>query len=189
VSDGDALGALDAWSANTAGEDSPPDGADPARPRPVRDGGVVELREVTGETVRRVCRLAVAPDQRGLVAPNAVSLAEAMFSPQAWFRAIAADGMLVGFVMLSIDPEGASNGGVPEYYLWRLMIADGFQGAGYGKAAIGLVVDHVRGLPGATELLVSWVPGPGSPEPFYLGLGFEPTGEIHDGEVVGRLRL
>jgi diamine N-acetyltransferase len=54
---------------------------------------------------------------------------------------------------------------------------------------VGLVVDHVRSLPGARELLVSWEPGEGSPEPFYLGLGFEPTGEIDAGEIVARLRL
>lgn len=35
----------------------------------------------------------------------------------------------------------------------------------------------------------SWVPAPGGPEPFYRGLGFEPTGEVDDGEVIGRLAL
>ena len=37
--------------------------------------------------------------------------------------------------------------------------------------------------------MTSWVPGDGSPEGFYLGFGFEPTGEIEDGELVGRLRV
>ena len=60
---------------------------------------------------------------------------------------------------------------------------------GYGRAALGLVVDHVRGLPNATELKVSWVPEPGGPQPFYLGLGFELTGELDEDEVVARLRL
>ena len=69
------------------------------------------------------------------------------------------------------------------------MIADGFQRRGYGRAALALIVDHVRALPGATELLVSWVPADGGPEPFYAGLGFVPTGEIDDGEVVARLAL
>lgn len=176
--------ALDAWAATTAHED-----AGSARPRAVRDGAVVALEPVTRDNVRAVCRLAVAPSQRNLVAPNAVSLAEALVSPHAWYRAITADGVPVGFVMLSDDPEGTGNEGRPQYYLWRLMIGDGLQGAGYGRRAVELVVDHVRSRPGATELLVSWVPGEGSPEGFYLGLGFEPTGEIDDGEVVGRLPL
>jgi diamine N-acetyltransferase len=30
----------------------------------------------------------------------------------------------------------------------------------------------------------SYVPEPGGPGPFYLGLGFEPNGEVDDSEVV-----
>jgi diamine N-acetyltransferase len=152
-------------------------------PRPVRDGGEVDLREVSGETVREICALQVAPDQRRFVAPNAVSFAEAHYEPKTWYRAVYADGQPVGFAMLSIETA------TPEYHLWRFMIDGRFQGRGYGRAAIGLIVEHVRSLPNARELLVSWVPGDGSPEPFYLGLGFVPTGEIDGGEVVARLEL
>jgi diamine N-acetyltransferase len=148
----------------------------------------VALAEVTRHNVRSVCRLDVAPEQRSFVAPNAVSLAEALVRPDAWYRVITADDVPVGFVMLSLDPAGGPDGS-PVSYLWRLMIADGLQGRGYGRAALALVVDHVRSLPNASEITVSWVPGEGSPEGFYLGLGFEPTGEVEDGEVVGRLRL
>ena len=144
---------------------------------------LVELREVTGETVRAVCLLHVRPEQRGFVAPNAVSIAEALFEPKAWFRAVVVDDVPVGFVMLSIDPAP------PELYLWRFMIDRRYQRRGYGRAAIEQVIGHVRTVPGAAELLVSWVPAPGGPEPFYRGLGFEPTGAIDDGEVVARLRL
>jgi diamine N-acetyltransferase len=145
--------------------------------------GTVELREVTGETVRAICRLDVEASQASFVAPNAISFAEALFEPKAWYRAIYAGGEPVGFAMLSIDPDKA------EYYLWRFMIDQRFQRRGYGRAAMALIVDHVRSLPGATELRVSWVPADRGPEPFYAGLGFVPTGEIHEGEVVARLAL
>ncbi len=159
------------------------EGVPATQPRSVADGAVVELREVTKDTVRAIGILQVAASQRGFVAPNAVSFAEAMFEPKAWFRAVVADDIPVGFVMLSVDEVE------PEYYLWRFMIDERYQGRGYGRVAIGLVVDHVRTLPNATELLVSWVPADGGPEPFYRGLGFEPTGEVDDGEVVAKLRL
>jgi diamine N-acetyltransferase len=173
-------GDLAAWAAHRAehGEAAPDHD-----PRPVADGGIVTLREVTKDLVRAICILHVAPTQRGFVAPNAVSFAEAMFEPTAWFRAVMADDVPVGFVMLSIDRK------VPKYYLWRYMIDERYQGRGYGRAALALIVDHVRTLPGATELYVSWVPAPGGPEPFYRGLGFEPTGEMDDDEVVARLTL
>lgn len=178
-------GSLEFWAALTGPEDGAPDR--PA-PRAVADGGVVSLAEITRANVRAVCRLLVAPSQRGFVAPNAVSLAEALVHPHAWYRAITADDVPVGFVLLSEDPAGNPDG-TPEYYLWRLMIAEGLQGRGYGRAAVALVVEHVRSLPEARELIVSWGEGEGSPEPFYLGLGFERTGEMDGDEVLGRLRL
>lgn len=143
----------------------------------------VSLREVSKETVRAICNLQVAPGQEGFVAPNSVSIAEAHFEPRAWFRAIYAGEEPVGFVMLYDDRDK------PEYFLWRLMIAGPFQGKGYGHRAMQLVIDEVRTRPGATELLVSWVPGEGSPEAFYLRLGFEPTGREEHGELEGRLLL
>ena len=175
------LEALDVWTAATSREDA----ASVALPRPrsVADGALVELREITGDTVREICRLAVGPGQHGFVAPNAVSLAEAHFSREAWPRAVYADDVPVGFAMLSVNPETA------EYFLWRFMIAAPFQRLGFGEAALRLLVDHVRTLPGATALITSWVPADGGPEPFYRDFGFEPTGEVDDGEVVGRLPL
>ena len=60
----------------------------------------VTLQAITADTVRAVCRLSVAETQQGFVASNAVSLAQALFEPAAWYRAVCADGALVGFVML-----------------------------------------------------------------------------------------
>ena len=67
----------------------------------------VTLREVTGDTVRAVCRLQVGPGQERFVASNAISIAEAYFEPKAWFRAIYAGEEPVGFVMLYDDPGEA----------------------------------------------------------------------------------
>jgi diamine N-acetyltransferase len=77
----------------------------------------VELRQITSETVRAFCELEVAADQRSFVAPNAVSIAEAHFTPGHWMRAIYADGQPVGFVLTFDDPSEG-------YFLWRFMIAE-----------------------------------------------------------------
>jgi len=143
----------------------------------------VTLREITAETVRAICALEVHPTQRDYVASNAVSIAQAHFAPQAWFRAVYADEVPVGFVMLSVDPDAE------EYYLWRLMIAGEHQGKGFGRQALDLTVEHVRTLPGARELVSSFVPGDAGPRGFYLGYGFEETGEVEHGEHVICLAL
>jgi len=129
---------------------------------------VVELREVTRETVRAVCGLGVRPEQRDYVAPNVRSIAEAYFEPRAWFRAVYAGDEPVGFLMVREDTEQN------EFYLWRFMIAAEHQGKGYGRRALELLVDTIRGR-GATELISSYVPGEHSPRGFYLRLGFEET--------------
>lgn len=116
-------------------------------------GAEVGLREVTAETVRGICAPSVAPAQRRFVATNAESIAEAYFTKEAWFRAVYADETPVGFVMLHDDPRE------PRYYLWRFMVDAEHRGKGYGRRAMGLLVEHVKARPGAAELLLSYVPG------------------------------
>lgn len=151
-------------------------------PTPSRDA-VVSLREITSETLRSILRLKVSPQQEQFVADNATSIAQAHFEPKSWFRAIYADETPVGFVMLYDDTEK------PEYFLWRYMIDSRYQRLGFGRQALLQVIDVVRGRPGATEMLLSYVPAEGSPEPFYAGLGFVNTGDVEDGENVMRLAL
>ncbi len=149
------------------------------------DDSEVILKEINGYTVYGVVNLyeTLSEPQKFYVAPNANSLAEAHFTDRAWYRAIYAGRALVGFVMLSIDTEK------PHYSVWRFMVGEPYQGRGYGRKAIEAVIDHVRTLPNATELELSYGLGPGSPEGFYKKLGFEPTGKVEWGEVYASIEL
>ena len=147
------------------------------------DKKIVTLREITEKTVRTITSLEVAENQKCFVAPNAVSLSQALFSDKAWYRAIYADDTPVGFVMLHIDTEKS------EYFLWRYMIGSKFQGQGYGFEAMKLIIEYVRGLPKAKQLITSYIPGDGDPSGFYLKLGFVETGEMEDEERVLALEL
>jgi diamine N-acetyltransferase len=149
----------------------------------------VSLREITAETVIAVTRLAVAEDQKGFVAPNAVSLAQALFAPEAWYRAIYVGDEAAGFVMLEDESLRSPPPSLPKVGVWRFMIDARFQGRGIGRAALTQVIDHVRRKGLFQTLELSYVPGPGCPEPFYLGLGFRHTGRVDGQEVVLELRL
>lgn len=157
----------------------------PERAGEPRPDSVISLRLISEETLRPILNLSneMLPGQEQMVAPNAMSIAQAHFNEKAWFRGIYADDIPVGFVMLYDDPDTS------KYFLWRLMIAGPHQGKGYGRKAIEKLIEYVRNRPGATELKTSYMPMPGGPWPFYQSLGFEPTGEMEGDEVVIRLGL
>ena len=146
----------------------------------------ITLEPITEANVNQVFELEVHPQQKQFVADNPRSLAQALAEFDiAWPRAIVADGVPVGFLMLEIDPE--EENGRP-FWLWRVMVAAEHQHKGYGRAALEFAVEEIRRR-GGTELYTSWVQGDGGPEPFYRRFGFEPNGEIDDDEIVARLRL
>ena len=151
--------------------------------------GSVALREVTAETLRAVLALSVSPQQSLFVAPNAVSIAEAHFHPEAWFRTIYVGEEPAGFLMLhdeNLKPDPEQD---DFYYLWRMMVDERFQGHGVGRTALELLVAHVRDRPRARRLLTSCLPGEHSPEGFYLSCDFERTGVMLDDREIELARL
>jgi len=144
----------------------------------------VTLREIDADTVRAITKLAVKPEQQCFVAPNAVSLAQALFSKEAWYRAIYVDETPAGFVMLYDETLREIPPANPQVGLWRFMVDAAFQGQGVGRAALALVIDHVRAKQRFRNLECSYVPGDGCPERFYLSMGFRHTGRKEGEEVV-----
>ncbi|MCM1970641.1 MULTISPECIES: GNAT family N-acetyltransferase [unclassified Streptomyces] len=151
----------------------------------------LRLAPVTPGNFAAVCALSVRPDQEHLVSPVVKSLAEAYAHGEtAWPRAIVDGDEVVGFVMAFLDipwnpaedPRDIRSG------LWRLNISAAHQSKGYGRFAVTAVTAELRRR-GASHAYVTWHPGPGTPEPFYLSLGFRPTGEQSDGETVAVLDL
>ena len=143
----------------------------------------VSLRPVDDDNVQAVIDLSVADDQHEFVAPNVKSLAQAFATTKVWVRAVYAEDVPVGFVMLSDDDEK------PRYYLWRFMIDAKHQRQGIGREAMGLVHEYVRSRPGGDRIYLSYVPEDGGPEEFYKSLGYEDTGVEHDGELEAVLHL
>lgn len=165
-----------------------------AKMTPVSKSSIVTLREITKGTVRVVSLLDVGPGQDNLVAPNAFSIAQAHFAPEAWFRAIYADEEPVGFAMLEDwslvkDREPELYEGAPYVALWRFMIDHRFQKFGFGAQAIKLLIAHARTRPGAKNMLLSFVPKENNPEGFYSRFGFTRTGEEDEGELIMKLPL
>ncbi|MEU6918274.1 GNAT family N-acetyltransferase [Streptomyces olindensis] len=147
------------------------------------------LEEITPANLDAALGIRVRPDQEHAVAPVVKSLAEAYVQPGvAWPRLIVDGDRPVGFLMAFLDIDWYEDGSVRRSGLWRLNIAAGEQGRGYGRFAVESVAEELRRR-GTKEFYVSWHPGPDGPEGFYLGLGFRPNGETTEGETVGVLEL
>ncbi len=147
------------------------------------DDAKVTLHKITWKTVRAICDLTVSEKQKNFVAPNSVSIAQAYFAKSAWFRAIYADKTPVGFVMLAEDSKRG------KHYLWRFMIDARYQGRGYGRKALALVVKHVKKDPKAKMLFLHVVRAPGGAEGLYRRFGFTFTGKVEYGEHQMKLDL
>lgn len=149
----------------------------------------LKLEKITADNVRAACRLAVRPEQQRFVESVAESLAEAyVHQDVAWPRLVVDGERPVGFVMAFFDvrfdqPDDRLRAG-----LWRLNVDSAEQGCGYGRFAVEAVCAEVRRR-GGTRATVTYKQGEHGPEEFYRRLGFRPTGEMSDGEVVAELDL
>lgn len=150
------------------------------------------LEPVTARTIDAVCAVEVHERQRRYVEPVARSLADAYVHPDlAWPRAIFDGDDCVGFVMAFLDvhwheddPPHVTRSG-----LWRLNIDAARQGRGYGRFAVEATCAFLAARGRDEFAYVTWEPGEDGPEPFYLGLGFELTGELSGTQKVARRRL
>lgn len=142
---------------------------------------LIEIKEE--QLFYQVLSLAVRDDQKGFVAPNAYSLAEAWYH-KAIARpfAILQDDAPVGFFMAFVNHEKR------DYGIWRLMIDKRYQGKGYGRAGLALAIEYLK-AEGAENITLSYEPENQVAAALYASMGFALTGEMEDNEVVAALRL
>lgn len=84
----------------------------------------VRLEHLDRQNWEDVAELAVADDQRGLIASNVYSIAESRFLPGFSTKAVVFEDDIVGFVMYGPDPDDG------HVWLYRLMIDHRFQHRG-----------------------------------------------------------
>jgi diamine N-acetyltransferase len=126
------------------------------------------------------------PNDEHFVATNAYSLAQAWLYREAndvFPYAIYDDDTPVGFMMLDEDLDEKC------LMIWRIMFPVEHQNKGYGSAAIKLIIENARNTGKYEFLIIDYVPENVIAKHVYEKMGFKPTGEISDGEVVMRLDL
>ena len=133
---------------------------------------MVELKDITLENFWEVIGLRVRDDQSTFVASNAVSIAQSKVMPECIPQAIYNDSVLVGFLMYCIDRIDNN------YWVYRLMIDERYQGKGYGKEAMEIIIEKIKKDKSKTRILTSAEPENIIAKELYKKLGFKLTGEL-----------
>lgn len=132
----------------------------------------VALRKITPENFKECLALKVADSQKGLVASNVKSLAEAyiysgMF-PYAVYDASdpsGNDSQMVGFTMYEV-----ANG---IGFITRIMIDEDHQRKGYGKATVMEVIRRLESIPEVTTIATSHLKHNEQAARLFNGCGFK----------------
>jgi diamine N-acetyltransferase len=150
-----------------------------------------ELRPVAIANWEALIELKVRDDQKGFVASNLYSIAQAQFGDEYeghWdlhpFGIYEGDTP-VGFLMYGINADHSGH----QAFVQRLMVDEKFQGRGYGRFGMETILETFRANEFIKVVGISYEPENEGARKLYASLGFVETGGIVDGEVVAVLKV
>lgn len=144
---------------------------------------MLHLKSITKDNWLKAISLRVRKDQEEFIASNAISLAQLNFLENFHAKGIYQDDNMIGFTLYGIDEEDG------EYWIYRLMVDHRFQGKGYGKEAIKLVMEDIRNRKEEHHqtITLSYEPTNEHAKRVYEKMGFQEVGGlVIDGEQVSR---
>ncbi|HUU78427.1 MAG TPA: GNAT family N-acetyltransferase [candidate division Zixibacteria bacterium] len=94
----------------------------------------ITLKTINRENFEELISLHVTPEQEQFVASNLYTIAQMQFKEEKIALGIYTGGIAVGLIAYDLE----------DYDIWRLMIDSQYQGKGYGRKAIELVLNVLR---------------------------------------------
>jgi diamine N-acetyltransferase len=151
----------------------------------------IELRPVTQGNWQSLIKLKVRDGQQDFVASNLYSIAESQFGfeeeghwelfPYGLFL----NDEPVGFAMTGLNLNHSRFQGL----ILRLMVAEKFQGRGYGRQAMQMMKEMFLTNKEVKAVCISYAPENEVARKLYSSLGFVETGEMLESEVMAVLQL
>jgi diamine N-acetyltransferase len=139
-----------------------------------RLGREITLAEITDDNWRAVADVAPRDDQRRFVAALGARYLLLSMRGGVWTSlAVMAGDAVAGHVMWALD-DGI-------HWIGGMLVDASAQGSGVGRAAVEAIIAR---LADAREIRLSCHPENAAADRLYRALGFTPTGEIEDGEVI-----
>ncbi|HFR4145224.1 TPA: GNAT family N-acetyltransferase [Bacillus cereus] len=145
----------------------------------------IHLKSINKSNWEEAIRLSVKAEQRKFIASNLYSIAEVQFLDNFYAKGIYVGNKMIGFTMFGIDPDDNN------YWIYRLMIDEKFQGKGIGKQAIYLVIEEVRqnNNTNIPLIMIGYHPENLTAKLVYKKAGFIETGLSSWGEQLAKYSL
>lgn len=131
----------------------------------------IELIDITSDNWINICCLNPGKEGKEFVASNSFSLAQSFYEKGWITKGIVKDNQLIGFTMFGYSEE------MKAYELCRFMIDQKFQGLGYGKEALKVILKFMFNCFHCTEIFLSTAPNNNRGKHIYEKIGFVSTGE------------
>lgn len=150
---------------------------------------MIEIKLVDESSFQAVLDLKIseADERARFVSSNVRSLADAWLyreNGDVFPMAIYWNELVVGFLLLEIDKDEA------EYFIWRIMIGQQYQGRGYGRKAVEVLIKKAQMDFACNHIIADYVVGNEKMKHLLTSLGFQETGFIEENnEVAMRLDL
>lgn len=144
---------------------------------------MIKLVELTMANFDECVNLQVEDSQKGFVASNSYSLAEAFADKVSEPRAIYADDTMVGFIMYDYDPSRETG------FISRLMIDKRYQKNGYAREAMQKVISNLKNIQDCKYIQLGYNAKNDRAAGFYEKLGFIKTGEINNGDIICKITI
>ncbi len=131
----------------------------------------IHLIDVTSDNWLKVCKLHPGKEGADFVASNSFSIAQSVYEKSWVIKGIAMGDTLIGFTMYGLDEDSQ------KYTLCRFMLDQSYQGKGYGKEALQVILAEMRSSYGCNEVYLSTSPNNHRGKHLYQKASFVPTGE------------
>lgn len=146
---------------------------------------MINFRKITEDNFEDIINMK-RPENEHFLATNVKSLAQAWLykdDNDVFPFAIYNDNTLVGFMMIEENLQ-------EQYlYIWRIMFPNEYMNKGYGSKSLRLLINLAKASKKYNYLIIDYLPDNKIAKHVYEKLGFKPTGEISNGEVVLRLDI
>ncbi|MEW9097131.1 MAG: GNAT family N-acetyltransferase [Clostridiaceae bacterium] len=129
----------------------------------------IYFKNITEKNLRECIDLKISKEQeKYLPHSNAASIAESKFNPEWVTSGIYIDDKMIGFAMYGVDDEEADC-----IWLIRFMIDEQYQGKGYGKYALELLLNRIKEEVKPSKICLSFHPDSIVAKKLYLSFGFK----------------